>query len=364
MRCSTAPSHCIRAWRHFSSRGLERALFEPSLAALIELLAQFNALSRVSSGLCRLAILLDRRARCPITERCLDISGTPPDISRLGAKMRISTSVATHLFVLSVLLASTCVSHADVSSDCGEPPRVDDTSLEADVKGKANLLSKYIGDTELSGKLNLERKDIFSKYKDDRATRADALLYYQICAIIDKDPKLSSTDKVKILIDTRKQFESKPVSSHISAQMYLAKDSGSYTTNPTNGMKIPILDVRETIRGDADLFAGSSYWIAPLDQRIPPEQKCAEGGSAGMSCSINEHGQLFAYLRPTCNVPQHIGRSVTHGCSLVNAGLDPATVQCCFYDEGPVGHGLPFGHALPEWLNIDPNFPHPHISSR
>lgn len=111
---------------------------------------------------------------------------------------------------ISLAAQARAVNAEDIAAACGEAPANVDTHIIADVQGKAGLLSKYVGDASLSGKIDSTRQDIYSKYPDANAAHADAYLQYQVCVVIEQDSNMSTVDKVNLLRATRSDF-SKPV---------------------------------------------------------------------------------------------------------------------------------------------------------
>jgi hypothetical protein len=126
--------------------------------------------------------------------------------------MKIIWFLAALVFSETLLYAEPGVVLAADSAQCGDPPTNIDTNIKADVNGKAGLLSKYIGDVSLSGKIDSTRQDIYEKYKDSSAAHADAYLQYQICILIMDDSKMSTDEKIQTLINARNKFGKPPPS--------------------------------------------------------------------------------------------------------------------------------------------------------
>jgi tetratricopeptide (TPR) repeat protein len=101
---------------------------------------------------------------------------------------------------------------AQAQPSCGEPPRVDDLTLKGDLEGKAQFLSKLVGDADLKGKIETARTDIFSKYPKAGEAHSDAYLEYMFCSFVLSDPKLSGQEKLHAILDFR-QAEREPVQS-------------------------------------------------------------------------------------------------------------------------------------------------------
>jgi hypothetical protein len=101
---------------------------------------------------------------------------------------------------------------AQAQPSCGDPPRVDDQTLKGDLEGKAQFLSKLVGDANLKGQIETARTDIFSKYPNAGATRSDAYLEYMFCSFVLTDPKLSAQEKFRVIQEFR-QLAAQPVPS-------------------------------------------------------------------------------------------------------------------------------------------------------
>lgn len=110
--------------------------------------------------------------------------------------------------------------------------------MKADLNGKANLLSKYIGNAELGGKLEVSRTEIFSKYPPHE--RSEAYFEYQICILVMNDTKMDTPAKIKALADIHLQFQQLP--SKVKAGLSLNSHAGD---NPADG-----LDVRPCVTAD------------------------------------------------------------------------------------------------------------------
>jgi hypothetical protein len=99
---------------------------------------------------------------------------------------------------------------AQAQPSCGDPPRVDDQRLKGDLEGKAQFLSKLVGDASLKGQIETARTDIFSKYPNAGATRSDAYLEYMFCSFVLTDPKLPTQEKFRSIQEFR-QLAAQPV---------------------------------------------------------------------------------------------------------------------------------------------------------
>jgi hypothetical protein len=105
-------------------------------------------------------------------------------------------------------LALLATAHAEPS--CGNPPRVDDQTLKGDLDGKAQFLSKLVGDANLKGRIETTRTDIFSKYPNAGAAHSDAYLEYMFCSFVLSDPKLPSQEKFHAIQEFRQLTVQQP----------------------------------------------------------------------------------------------------------------------------------------------------------
>jgi hypothetical protein len=116
----------------------------------------------------------------------------------VGFGRRLFTFILLGLLPLSASAVS--------SAQCGSPPVVTDGGVKAEVAGKANALSKLAANAEFSAKVDSTRQDIFQKYPDAAAARADAYLHYQVCVLIMDDKTMSTQQK----LDALKAFDKPP----------------------------------------------------------------------------------------------------------------------------------------------------------
>lgn len=107
------------------------------------------------------------------------------------------------------------VSPAFSQDSCGDPPPVANESLKGEIKGKAHLVSKFLGDAELSGKIEKSRTEIFSKYPEAESSRANAFFEYQVCVLLFADTKMSTIQKLEELKKVHREFQ-KPTVKKVS----------------------------------------------------------------------------------------------------------------------------------------------------
>jgi hypothetical protein len=100
-----------------------------------------------------------------------------------------------------VLLASSPLAWAQPS--CGKPPVVADESLKGELGGKAQLLTRWVGNADFKGQVEAARNDVFSKYPEARQTRSDDYLLYMFCSFVLRDPNFTGRDKQKAILEMR-----------------------------------------------------------------------------------------------------------------------------------------------------------------
>lgn len=132
----------------------------------------------------------------------------------------------TSLFTLALLGLMPLSASAASASQCGDPPIVSDGSVKADVSGKASALTKYVGSAEFSGQVDSARQDIFQKYPDASAARADHYLHYQVCILLMDDQKMSTQQKLDALRSFEKPPPLKPDPTPISISANMKPSNG------------------------------------------------------------------------------------------------------------------------------------------
>jgi hypothetical protein len=114
------------------------------------------------------------------------------------------------VILLLVILPITTI-HARAATECGDPPPVADETLKGEIEGKAQFLSRFLGDARLSGQIETSRREIFSRYPEAERSRSNAYLEYQVCVLLMRDRTMSTQEKINELIRIRREF-SKPIS--------------------------------------------------------------------------------------------------------------------------------------------------------
>jgi len=107
------------------------------------------------------------------------------------------------LIGLSIVMATASFAAAQ---ECGEPPRVSDQSLKAELEGKANFLSGHLGGAGLKTQLESARTDVLSKYPNADRVRTDTFMLYMLCKTIMGDPKLSAQEKIKMMLEVQQSL--------------------------------------------------------------------------------------------------------------------------------------------------------------
>ena len=126
--------------------------------------------------------------------------------------------IAVAAFAASIALSAA----ARAQPSCGDPPRVDDQTLKGDLEGKAQFLSKLVGDANLKGQIETARTDIFSKYPDAGRVHSDTYLEYMFCGFVLSDAKLSAQEKFRAIQEFR-QAERQPVQPALQATTHGAQ---------------------------------------------------------------------------------------------------------------------------------------------
>ena len=109
--------------------------------------------------------------------------------------------ITTAMLILIVSIAT----HAVADEMCGDPPKPEfskqqNEAIKADLEGKAKFLSGYVGNAELTGKIEGSRQEIFAKYPDADKARSNAYLLYMFCRVIFEPSNTQSTqDKIDAL---------------------------------------------------------------------------------------------------------------------------------------------------------------------
>jgi len=111
------------------------------------------------------------------------------------------------ILVIIITLVPVSGIFAATHSLCGDPPPVVNETLKGELNGKANFLSKFIGNANLKGKIEASRIEIFSKYPNANKVILDHYLLYQTCVILMQDKSLTTKEKLKELRKMNGEFK-------------------------------------------------------------------------------------------------------------------------------------------------------------
>ena len=116
------------------------------------------------------------------------------------------------LFLLVLLLAlySNWVSAADLDPMCGDPPAVTNEKVKGELEIKANAISKVLGALGFGAAYENSREDIFGKYGDANAARADQHLYFLVCNIVVRSTTLTDQQKIETIFKMRSMMSKAP----------------------------------------------------------------------------------------------------------------------------------------------------------
>lgn len=164
---------------------------------------------------------------------------------------------------------------------CGDPPPVANEAVRGEIEGKAQFLSRFLGDVALTGNIQTSRTEIFSKYGDAEFARSNAYFEYQVCVLLMSDKSLTNIQKIDKLREIRREF-SRPVETHREKSsiqdryinlVYLGLDLAVFTwlnkceKLPPFGLKFPYITgpsaVIQTIRGES-----SAMHVSDAEVRI------------------------------------------------------------------------------------------------
>ncbi|MCP3380171.1 MULTISPECIES: hypothetical protein [unclassified Bradyrhizobium] len=111
-----------------------------------------------------------------------------------------------HAFMIFVgLVVGTMNSAFGQQINCGPPPTLsqelqNNEAIKGNLQGKAQLLSKYVGQAELGGQIETTKSEIYTQSQDYYPAQQEAYLSYLFCSIISADPKFTTPEKLDALI--------------------------------------------------------------------------------------------------------------------------------------------------------------------
>jgi hypothetical protein len=93
---------------------------------------------------------------------------------------------------------------------CGDPPRdipIDvQREIKGDVEGKAQLFTKLLGDTQLTGKIQESKRDLYEKHQNVDKSQIDRYTIWVSCQNIMSDKKLSTSEKSQLFLEVYRQL--------------------------------------------------------------------------------------------------------------------------------------------------------------
>ena len=106
------------------------------------------------------------------------------------------------LMVVLVALYSNRVSAA-TDLNCGDPPAVTNEIVKGEVQAKADAISKILGAIGFGAAYEKSREDIFNKYDESKAARADQYLYFLVCNTLGRSASLTDKEKLDAIFQMR-----------------------------------------------------------------------------------------------------------------------------------------------------------------
>lgn len=179
------------------------------------------------------------------------------------------------MVVAGVAIAASCaVTNAALAHDiCGEPPpaqfRVrNDETLKGELEGKAQLLTKFVGDASLGGKIETSQREIFAKYPDADTARTNAYFVYMFCVLLfSPENHQSYEEKLSALRGFREHLGQGPSIPQNAA------DEGKFeglimpANEPDPASQCPR---QEFPPGTLKIFAGGNlFWLTKKDSHLP-----------------------------------------------------------------------------------------------
>lgn len=168
-------------------------------------------------------------------------------------------------FIAIMLLAiSASWARAQTAEMCGDPPPVADETIKGDLRGEAQLLSRYLGKAELGGQFETSRREIFSRYRNIDE-RSEAYFEYQVCILIMNDDELSNHEKINELRKIRREKKSsEPMS---DSNEYTSISSRKFRLGPVEIFSITLSPQPPAYIGDGqEVTATFNYRVARNSQ--------------------------------------------------------------------------------------------------
>jgi hypothetical protein len=131
---------------------------------------------------------------------------------------RLQMSSLSLLFFALLLCSS-----AKAQISCGDAPKDVPVSLQevlkGDLEGKAQILSKLVGDAQIRGKIESTRNEIHQEHQNLDQYQLDMYFMWVACQTLNSDKLLSTQDKIKLWTDVLSTFNSRPSRSAITAPL-------------------------------------------------------------------------------------------------------------------------------------------------
>lgn len=89
---------------------------------------------------------------------------------------------------------------------CGDAPLIADERLRGELDTRATVVSRLIGDARFKGQVEIERKDVLSRYPNADKLRLNQYFLYTVCLVIMNDRSMSAEQKLKSLIEARESI--------------------------------------------------------------------------------------------------------------------------------------------------------------
>jgi len=119
----------------------------------------------------------------------------------------VNAMVRCSIMSVAVQIALVGASHFAIAqvAVCGDPPPVANEELKGEIEGKAQFLSRFLGDASLAGRIETSRQEIFSQYPD-QDERSDAYFEYMFCVLIMNDQDMTTKQKIDELKEVKIEF--------------------------------------------------------------------------------------------------------------------------------------------------------------
>lgn len=134
---------------------------------------------------------------------------------------------STAIMMLTIAIVMSSLSDHGWAIDCGRPPPVENTQIEAEIKGEVGLLSRFISSLNFGAELNKSHTEIFSKYPDAECSRSNAFFEYQLCTILNDASSLGAEKKIELLLLARREIWSSGLGDRCNVTRRLSTNSAT-----------------------------------------------------------------------------------------------------------------------------------------